>query len=41
MTEKEAELEIAAGIQEDMEILANKLANAERSLADINANQIE
>ncbi len=41
MTEKEAELEIAAGIQEDMEILANKLANAEKSLTDINANQVE
>ena len=40
MTEKEAELEIAAGIQEDMEILANKLANAEKSLAEIDTNQI-
>ncbi|MBT3667345.1 MAG: hypothetical protein HN548_07680, partial [Opitutae bacterium] len=40
MTEKEAELEIAAGIQEDMEILANKLANAEKSFADIDRNQV-
>ena len=40
MTEKEAELEIAAGIQEDMEILTNKLADAEKSLAEIDRNQV-
>ncbi len=41
MTEKEAELEIAAGIQEDMEKLADKLASAEQSLINIGTNPTE